>query len=130
MMPRAQLIFTMVIQDSEEFGSDSDFMVSRVFFDLRVGIDLHTGLHADIKQALGPEYEDPPLLVSIPQSLAGSVSYEEFRKHVERYYRESFGSSGSAFRIGKGTKVRTKDNIISRRSVADIEFLDGPDKAG
>ena len=129
-MPKAQLIFTTIIQDSQEFGSNNEHMVSRVFFDLRVGGDLHAGLAADVKQVIGTEYENAPLLVSMPQSLAGSVSYADFRKHVEQYYRESFGSSGSAFRFGPGTKVRTMHNVVSCRSVAEIEFLDSQRKAG
>lgn len=129
-MPKAQMIFTTIIQDSQEFGSNNEHMVSRVFFDLRIGADLHTGLAVDIKQTVGDEYEHAPLEVSMPQSLAGSVSFVDFRKHVEQYYRESFGSTGSAFRFGPGTKVRMMDNIISRRSVAEIEFLDSQRKAG
>ena len=129
-MPKAQLIFTSIIQDSQEFGSDNEHMVSQVFFDLRVGADLHTGLAADIKQTVGDDYENAPLEVSMPQSLAGSVNYAEFRKLVEQYYRESFGSTGSAFRFGPGTKVRMMHNVVSRRSVAEIELLDSQRKNG
>jgi hypothetical protein len=129
-MPKAQLIFTTIIQDSQEFGSNNEHMVSRIFFDLRVGGDLHNGLAADVKQTVGADYENDPLEVSLPHSLAGSVIFEDFRKHVEQYYRESFGSSESAFRLGPATKVRMMHNVVNRRSVAEIEFLDSQRKAG
>jgi len=129
-VPKAQLIFTTVIQDSQEFGSNNEHMVSKVFFDLRVGGDLYTGLAADVKQTIGIEYEHAPLEVSMPQSLAGSVSYAEFRKLVEQYYRESFSSSGSVFRFGPGTKARMMHNVVDHRSAVEIEFLDSPGKVG
>jgi len=129
-MPKAQLVFTTIIQDSQEFGSNSQHMVSRLFFDLRVGNDLHTGFSVDIKQKVGDECGHVPLEVSMPHSLAGSISFIDFRKHVEHYYRESFGSTASAFQFGPGAKVRMMHNVVSRRSVAEIEFLDGRRKAG
>ena len=129
-MPKAQLIFTTIIQDSQEFGSNNEHMVSRVFFDLRVGSDLHTNLAADVKQTVGADYEHDPLEVSLPQSLAGSVSFADFRKHVEQYYRDSFGSIGSAFRLGPGAKVRMMHNVVSRRAVAEIDLNDGHGPAG
>ena len=129
-MPKAQLIFTTIIQDSQDFGSNNEHMVSRVFFDLHVGSDLHTGLFTDIKQTVGADYERDPLEVTLPQYLADSVSFTEFRKLVEQYYREALGSTGSAVRFGPGAKVRMMHNIINRRPVADIEFFDGRGPAG
>ena len=129
-MPKALLIFNTIIQDSQEFGSNNEHMVSQVFFDLRVGADLHTGLAADIKQAVGDDYENAPLEVSMPQSLADSVNYAEFWKLVEQYYRDSFGSTGSAFPLGPGAKGRMMHNVVNRRSVAEIELLDSQHKAG
>jgi hypothetical protein len=104
-------------------------MVSRVFFDLRVGGDLHTDLSADVKQPVSAGDEHVPLEVSLPNSLSGSVDFADFRKLVEQYYRESFGSTGSAFRIGPGTKVRMMHNVVNRRSVAELDFLDSQRKA-
>ena len=128
-MPKAQLVFTTIIQDSQEFGSNGQYMVSRLFFDLRVGNDLHTGFSADIRQKVGDDREHAPVEVSMPHSLAGSISLIDFRKHVEQYYRESYGSTASAFQFGPGTKVRMMHKVVSRRSVAEIEFFDSQRKA-
>ena len=129
-MSKALLIFNTIIQDSQDFGSNNAHMVSRVFFDLRVGADLHVGLATDVKQAVSDDHENAPLEVSLPQSLAGYVSFIDFREHVEQYYRESFGSSESSFRIGPGTKARMMHNVVNRRSVAELEFFDSQRKNG
>ncbi len=130
-MSKALLIFTSILQDSQELGSSSEHMVSRVLFDLRIGSDLHTDLHADVKQTIGTEYGHSPLEISMPQSLVGSISYEEFRELVEQYYRESFGPSGSALSFRPGSQVRMMDNVVSRRSAQEIEYLNSPQrKAG
>jgi hypothetical protein len=129
-VPKALLIFNTIIQDSQEFGSSNQHMVSRVFFDLRIGADLHTGLAADVKQRVGDDHEHAPLDVSMPQSLAGSISYEDFRDFVERYYRDSFTPPTSSYGFGPGTRIRIMHNVVNRRSVEEIEFFGGQKKNG
>ena len=105
-------------------------MVSRVFFDIKVGADLHTGLAADVKQKVGEDHEHVPLDISLPQSLSGSISYENLRDLVERYYRESFTPAPSSSGFGQGARNRMMHNVVNRRSVEEIDFLEGPKKNG
>ena len=86
-MLKGKLVFTRVIQDSQDYGSDDEHMVSRVFFDLEVGGDVRRGLYADVKQTVGTSYETAPLEVSFPQGYKGPLDCGVFRSHVETYYR-------------------------------------------
>lgn len=109
---QAKVTFHKIIQDSQELGSDDQHMVSRVFFDLEVGGQLHTGLYSDLKQIVGSDIETAPLEVGAPQGYSGPFNHEAFTAEVEKYYRKEIGSSGSAIRIAKGSKVRMRDNTI------------------
>ena len=129
-MPKALLIFNMIIQDSQEFGSNNMEMVSRVFFDLRIGSDLNTGFSADVKQPIGADHERDPLEISLPKSLVGAIHSEDLRDFVERYYRESLAPPTSSYGFGPGTRIRMMHNVVSRRSVEEIEFLDIQHRAG
>jgi hypothetical protein len=124
-MLKGKLVFTRVIQDSQDYGSDDKHMVSRVFFDLEVGGDVRRGLYADVKQTVGTSYETAPLEVSFPRHYKGPLDYGVFRSHVETYYREGFGSRGQGFRLGPGEKnIRMRNNSYVSTKVVDIEVDD------
>ena len=54
------MTFQRCVQDSQEFGSDDEHMVSRVFFGLEIGGNAYHDLHVDIKQTVGSEFEGGP----------------------------------------------------------------------
>jgi len=43
-MPPARIVFSELIQDSQDYGSDDEYMVSRVFFVLEFEGETHRGL--------------------------------------------------------------------------------------
>jgi hypothetical protein len=105
--------FEKVIQDSQEFGSDDEHMVSRVFFSLMVDGKEHWGLHSNIKQTLGADYETGAIEVSPPIGYDGPIDYEIFRQAVEGYYRRLIGSQGKAIRLDPGsTGIRMRNNLF------------------
>src|SRR4030042_1205281 len=61
-MPKAKtkVSFTKCIQNSQDYGSTDEHMVSRLFFDLAIGDKRHSGLCVDIKQAVVGDFEKAP----------------------------------------------------------------------
>ena len=127
-MPQARLIFEKCIQDSQDYGSDDEHMVSRKFFALEVEGKRYDGLHADVKQTVGSSYEDGPIEISSPRgaSYKGPFNYEAFRVAIEKYYRSLVGSSATGIRIGGAAhNIRTRNNIFQRREFTEFEVSGG-----
>jgi hypothetical protein len=124
-MTKARLIFRKCIQDSHDYGSDDEHMISRVFFTLEVEGKRYDGLHADVKQTVGSSYEDGPLEISSPRGARyeGPFNYEAFRAAIEKYYRSLVGSSATGIRIGSGARnIRMRNNIFQRQEVVEFEI--------
>jgi len=118
--------FHMIVQDSQEFGSDDEHMISRVFFSLEVDGKRHDDLVADIKQAVGSSYESGPLEVYRPKGYRGPLNYEPFRLIVEHYYRSVIGSGGNAIRLHPEAKrIRMQDNLFEIPYRAEFQGSDG-----
>jgi hypothetical protein len=83
----ATIRFHKCIQDSQDYGSDDEHMVSRVFLDLEADGETYNGLTVDIKQTVGDDFEGGKLEVSPPRGYDGSLNYAAFREAVERYFR-------------------------------------------
>jgi len=111
----------LLIQDSQDFGSNDDHMVSRVFFDMVIGDRTYTDLSADIKQPVGSNFETTFLEISKPKGYNGPFNHMAFRNAVEKYYRDLVGSSSSAIHISKGaSNIRMQNNLFSRE--VHVEF--------
>src|SRR5437667_4113784 len=121
-MGKARVMFQELVQDSQEYGSDDEHMVSRVFFDLEVDGKLHRSLSADVKQAVGSAFEKEGLEVSKPSKYSGPFNYGRFREVVEAYYRSQVGSKASGIRLGAGAKdIRMRNNRFVAKAVAEFE---------
>jgi len=116
-MRTAKVTFRKCIQDSQDYGSDDEHMVSRVFFDLNIGEQKYSDLYVDIKQTVGGSFENTPIEVSSPQGYKGPFNYMVFRDEVEKYYRSLVGAKGSAFRIIGGQARMINNFIIQEHSV-------------
>lgn len=128
-MAKAIVSFRELIQDSQEYGSDDEHMVSRVFFDLQIGEAKHEGLYANIKQSVGGSFESSPLEVSLPGNYTGPFNSEKFSEAAEKYYRSLVGSQGSGIRIGEGvSNIRMRNNRYGKNMV--FEFDISPSGAG
>ena len=123
-MSKARVTFHKCIQDSQDFGSDDEHMVSRLFFSLEITGRRYDGLYTDIKQTVGSSYETGPIEVSPPRgaSYNGPFNHAAFRDAAERYYRSLVGSAGSGIGISSGaSNIRMRNNIIPRESVIEFE---------
>ncbi len=123
-MSTATVIFNKCIQDSQEYGSDDEHMVSRVFFTLEIGEDKFEKLYADLKQTVGADYEKGPIEVGPPQGYDGPFNHQAFRDCAEKYYRSCVGSEATGIEFGEGARIRMYGNIFKKEMVCEFE-IDG-----
>jgi len=121
-MPTATLRFHKCIQDSQDYGSDDQHMVSRVFVTLEAGGKTYPDLTVDIKQTVGADFETAPLEVSPARGYNGAYNYAAFRQLVENYYRSLVGSQGRGIMIAGGGSARMRNNTFVQPHVATFEY--------
>jgi len=125
-MSKAKVIFYKCIQDSQDYGSDDEWMVSRVFFNLEIGEERFEELYADVKQTVGSDYDTALLELSAPHGYEGAFNHQAFRDCAEKYYRSCIGSEATGIRIEKGARfIRMRNNIIGKEMVCEFEISGG-----
>lgn len=127
-MSSAKVIFKKCVQDSQEYGSDDEHMISRVFFDFNIDGQDYNDLYVDIKQTVGSNYEHSPLEIGRPSNYKGPLNYGAFRDAVEVYFRSLVGSKGSGIHITGGSNIRMRNNKFVRQQIAEFYIED--DKGG
>lgn len=120
-MAKAKVIFHKLIQDSQDYGSDDQHMVSRVFFTVDVEGNVSEEAYVDIKQSVGSDFETTPLEVSKPVGYNGPFNYQAFRQAAEGYYRSLVGGKGSGIHIAGGSNIRMRNNTFIQQAVAEFE---------
>ena len=108
-MKTAVVTLRRCLLDSQDYGSDDEHMVSRVWFDITAGNIEELDQFVDIKQTVGSDFETSPLEVGRPRGLAARLEYGALRAEVEAYYRGLVGTSGSAFHFEGARNVRMRD---------------------
>lgn len=124
-MRTARVVFRMCIQDSQDYGSDDEHMVSRVFFDLDLDGRQYMDLYVDIKQPVGSSFENTPLEIGAPQGYEGPFNYQAFRDAVEAYYRSLVGEHGSGIHIEGASNVRMRNNTHVQEKQVQFEVAEG-----
>lgn len=119
----ANLTITLqkLIQDSQDYGSNDEHMVSRVFFDMEVDGKTFVNLYADVKQTVGGSYETSQLEVSNPPNYKGPFNHEAFRAIVEQYYRGLVGATGCGIHISGSSNMRMRNNTFVKSMTAQFE---------
>jgi hypothetical protein len=120
-MERAKVTFKKLIQDSQDFGSDDDHMISRIFFDLEYRGQTHRDLQVDVKQTVGSDIERDPIEVGHTEGYSGPGNYTAFRGETEKYFRSLVGASASGIRISGGSNIRMRNNTFSRPHSVEFE---------
>ena len=119
-MPTATVHFKELIQDSKNYGSDDEHMVSRAFFDLQVGEKRYPGAYANIRQKVGAVASDP-IEVSPPAGYAGPFDNKRFQSEVEKYFRSVIGSPASLSKQGRSARnLRIRD--CRHRKAVSVSF--------
>ncbi len=127
-MRKARVNFHKIIVDSQEYGSDDEYMVSRVFFDLEIGGQKYSGPYADIKQTVGGSFNTTPIEVGSPPGYKGPFNYIAFREAVEKYYRSLVSANESLLSL-KGKRTRLKEIELVKEHSVEFE-VGGGDIAG
>ena len=120
-MPLARVEVLQMIQDSQDYGSDDEHMVSRIFFDLDVDGTGHKGLFVNVKQTVGSSFETGSIEVSKPVGYKGLWDHEAFSEFAEKYYRSLIGAGGSGIRISGASNTRMRNNIFARPAVFEFQ---------
>ena len=107
-MASMKVNFASCIYDSEEYGSDDQHIVSRVFFGIWCEGLLYSGLYADVKHPVEGDIETDPFKITGPQGYGGPISPEAFKRAVGQYYRSLVGGGGLGTHTVNG-KLRMRD---------------------
>ena len=120
---KAKATFRKLIQDSQEYGSDNDHMISRGIFDLEIDGKQYRDLYVDIKETVGGDSKSGPIEVGPPYGYTGPLNYNAFRKAAEEYYRGLIGSRGSSIRMNGngGSKTRMRDNTFNEKQIFEFD---------
>jgi hypothetical protein len=110
-MPRFKVTFHRAIQDSQEFGSNDEHMVSRVFFTLAVDGKLAGDFFADLKQTVGSKFNRSDIEVSPPRGYDGPFDHVRFSDAARDYFSGAFGLEASGFNFGGSTNIRMWNNL-------------------
>jgi hypothetical protein len=126
-MEKAEITFKKCILDSQDYGSDDQHMVSRIFFELQTPKGDILDLYVNIKQTVGSDFETCPLEVSSPDLPEGiKIDFMAFRNEAERYYRGCVGESGKAFNIQGGVRVRMRNCKIDSIETCEVDISEHP----
>jgi hypothetical protein len=121
-MPRAKVHFTHAILDSQEYGSDNEHTVSRVFFSVEINGKAFNDLYVEIRQTPGSDFEKYPLAISAPHGYDGPFSANNFRPLVETYYRQLIGQQGRMINIQNARDIRMFNCQIRQPYNAEFEI--------
>jgi hypothetical protein len=94
------------------------------FFALRIG-DKEFNLSADIKQAIGSDFEKGSIEISRPKGYDGPFNYGCFRTAAEEYYRSLVGSNARVINIQGGAPVKIKNSIIIQEMSFECDMDEG-----
>jgi hypothetical protein len=129
-MPKVRVTFKECIQDSREYGSDDEYMVSRVSVDIAVDRADQGSFIADLKQAVGTDFDTGPIEVGRPVEVGthkpyrGPFDQARFAEAATKYFRELLGSDGWAIKLRPGsTNIRMQGNRFVRKKVVEFEAM-------
>ena len=124
-MNKATITFFKCIQDSQEFGSDNEYMVSRVFFSLEYDGIEKSYFHAQIKQAVGSSCNDNQIEVSLPEGITGPFNFNAFSDAAKAYYLRLIRPRGCFIKVGdSGSSIRTMNNTFQMSYVVEFTISD------
>jgi len=120
-MATMTVTFEKLHQDSQDYGSDEEHMISRAFCDISFQGKTLSECTVDLKQTVGSDFEKDPLEVSNLRGYEGPIDSSEMRNCAESYFRLAVGRYGTVFRIEGGSNVRMRDNWIHMQETYTFE---------
>jgi len=120
-MASFKLTFRSCIRDSEEFGSNDDQMVSRVFFTLAVDGTVVGDFSADLKQFVPEGGESGQIEVVTPIGFDGSFDTEQFVDAVRDYFDDLVGHHRRKVHIAGVGYVRARNKRYDVERVFEFD---------
>jgi hypothetical protein len=117
-MPTFKVTFHELLQDSQEYGSDDEHMISRVFFSLSVDGGNVGDFSADLKQVVGSDIQNNEIEVGPPWGYDGPFDHQGFSKAAREYFRNRVGSTGTGIHIVGGSHIR----MLNNRVIEEAEY--------
>jgi hypothetical protein len=111
-MPLVRINVQKCVQDSQEYGSTDEHMVSRVFYSIDVDGASKGNYYSDIKQVVGSAYSSGNMEVSRPHEYRGPYDHNVFSDEVAGYFCKLVSSSGAMISLGGATNVRMRNNTF------------------
>lgn len=121
-MPRAKVSFTHAMLDSQEYGSDNEHTVSRVFFSMEINGKAFNDLYVEIRQTPGSDFEKYPLAIGAPHGYDGPFNANAFRPLVETYYRQLIGQQSRMIKTQNARDLRMFNIQIRQSHNAEFEI--------
>ena len=114
--------FQQMNQNSQDAGTNDEHMVSRVHFDIEAEGKQSGPFYTDVKLVVGGRYESDPLEVGAPVGYPRSSPFnqEKFAEAVTAYVRKCVGVNAQAIRIGPGSSVVMRNNVIRMKAKASF----------
>ena len=120
-MKIAKIIFFKCIHDSQEFGSNDEYMVSRVFFSLENDGIEKSYLFAQIKQPVGSSCNEKYVEVNFPEGITGPFNFNAFSDAAKAYYMRLIGARGCFINVGDScSRIQTMNK--SFHMAHEVEF--------
>ena len=127
-MPLVRTKVEKCIQDSQEYGSTDEHMVSRVFFTIGADDGPEEEDYCDIKQIVGSAYSSDNMEVSRPHKYHGPLNYEIFSDEIAGYFSKLVNSSSAIISLGEAKNVRMRNNTFVKPY--EFKFNAEPTEAG
>jgi hypothetical protein len=123
-MGKGKIYFFKCIQDSQEYGSDNEYMVSRVFFNVDINGKVKNNLYSDIKQTVGSKYSREFIEVRLPDGITGPFNYEDFANAARDYYLQMCGPNAKGIKIeGNCSNIRMRNNTFLIPYTAEFDIV-------
>lgn len=111
--------------DAQEYGSNDEFMISRVIFDLEIDTRWFRNLSVDLKQVVGSQFDESAIEVSSPSEYKGPFNQAAFQDIVRRYFLNIIGGGGHGIRFNNVQNLRMQGNLFSVPHSESFE-IEGP----
>jgi len=112
-MGTTKVTFRKCIQDSVDYGSDDEHMVSAVFFDLEINGQTHPDLSIQIRQIVGGS----TLEIGDLRGYTGPLNRRALHEAVEGYFRDVVGPQGLEDSAGG----RMQNNVFLEEKTVEFE---------
>ena len=121
MIVNAKIHFQRCLQNMQDYGTNDEFMVSRVFYSVELPNRTIPELSVEVKQTAGDSFERGSIEVGSPEGTSlGKVNYLAFRDAVETYYRSLVGKQSHGIHVKGSASIIMRNNMFEYPMTVEI----------